>query len=40
MVSYTAELTRLNEQVVDIAKRFENQKTLGFFVFCKQIITS
>ena len=29
MVSYTAELTRLNEQVVDIAKRFENQKTLG-----------
>ena len=40
MVSYTAELTRLNEQVVDIAKRFENHKTLGFFVFCKQIITS
>ena len=31
MVSYTAELTRLNEQVVDIEKSFENQKTFFFF---------
>ena len=33
MVCYTVELTQLNEQVVDIAKSFKNQKTLGFFCF-------